>query len=65
MVKMAEEAKYQELLRERDEAEAAYMAEIKAAPPVRERTREQQQTIDRLLGIRQKASMKVWHYGVL
>ncbi len=65
MVKMAEEARYQELVRERDEAEDAYMAEIKAAPPVRERTKEQQAVIDRLLGIRQEASRRVWHYGVL
>jgi hypothetical protein len=57
--------RYIVLCAERDEAERAYMAEIKAAPPVRERSREQQQVIDRLLGIRQEASRKVWHYGVL
>ena len=55
---------YLQLILERDEAERAYMAEIKSAPPVRERSKEQQQVIDRLLGIRQEASRRVWHYGI-
>ncbi len=53
------------LCAERDNAHAAYMAEVKAAPPVRERTPEQQAVIDRLDSIQRKASQKVWHYGIL
>ena len=61
----AEEAKYRELVKERDEASDAYMDAIKAYPPVRERTKIQQAVIDNFLGIYQKAAQKVWHYGII
>lgn len=64
-MRCAEEDRYQELVRERDEAFDAYMAEIVSAPPVHDRAPDSQKVIDRLLGIYQKAAMKVHHYGIL
>ena len=55
---------YEQLVWERDEASTAYMNEIKAAPPVRERTKEQQAAIDRVLHIYHKKQLEVWHFGV-
>lgn len=56
---------YEQLIWERDGAFDQYMMEIKQAPPVRERTKELQATIDRLLGIYQAASRRIWHSGII
>lgn len=64
-MRCAEEARYQELVRERDEAEVFYMDLLKSMPPVRDRTPEQQARVDNALGVRQKAAYAVWHYGII
>jgi len=56
---------YIQLVLDRDAAEKAYMEQLRALPPVRERTAEQQKVLDNLLVIRQEASRKVWHYHIL
>lgn len=64
-MKSSDAAAYQDLLSERDAACDQYMAMIKTYPPVRERTKEEQSAIDRVLGIYQKKQQEVWHFGIL
>ena len=64
-MRSSENAAYQQLIRERDEAEGEYMNLLRNMPPVCDRTPQDRVIIDRALSKRLKASYAVWHYGIL